>query len=149
MQLHRRNIFLLDGIGAVVSVLLLGVVLPAIQPWIGMPLKALFLLAIVPVFYGAYSFACYRFADPRNPRWLQAIMVANLLYCVLTASLTVIHFHEMTQLGVAWFIIDGLVIVGVVALEGWVLRPTHTHRDDDATSTGPPPPPESRRPDPS
>ena len=149
MRLHRRTIFLFDGIGAVVSVLLLGVVLPAIQPWIGMPLKALFLLATVPVFCGAYSFACYRFADPHNPRWLQAIMAANLLYCVLTASLTVIHFHEMTRLGVAWFAIDGLVIVGVVALEGWVLHRTHTPQDDAAASTGPPPPPESRRQDPS
>ena len=121
-KLNSRSIFLLDGIGAVVSVLLLGGVLPVVQPWIGMPLRALYLLALIPVFYGMYSFGCYRLADHSNPRWLQVVMVANLLYCVLTMSLLVRFFDELTALGMAWFIIDALVILGVVALEGWVLR---------------------------
>lgn len=117
-----RSIFLLDGVGAVVSVLLLGVVLPALQPWIGMPLRVLHLLALVPIFYGVYSLCCFWLVDHRSPRWLLAIMVANALYCVLTAVLVMVHVGEMTRLGVVYFVADALVIAGVVAFEGVILR---------------------------
>ena len=117
MTLTPGNVFLLDGCGAVVSTLLLGGVLPAIQPWIGMPLNTLYLLAVIPMVYGVYSFTCYRFVEHRNPIWLQGIMAANLLYCLLTTALVVHHFDALTTLGVAWFVVDALVIVGVVWLE--------------------------------
>merc|ERR1712185_852773 len=122
MSVDGRSIFLLDGFGAVVSALLLGVVLPAVQPWLGMPLRVLYLLAVIPVLYGVYSFCCYGLVDHRNPRWLQAIMAANAGYCVLTMTLVAVHFRELTTLGVAYFVADALVIVGVVAVEGTVLR---------------------------
>ena len=117
-----RSIFLLDGVGAVVSVLLLGVVLPALQPWIGMPLRVLHLLALIPILYAVYSLCCYWLVDHRNPRWLLAIMAANTLYCVLTAILVTVHVGEMTRLGIVYFVADALVIAGVVAFEGVILR---------------------------
>ena len=52
-------------------------------------------------------------------------MVANALYCVLTMTLVLVHFQELTPLGVAYFVADALVIVGVVAFEGSVLRRQH------------------------
>ena len=123
-QLNEKTIFLFDGCGAALSTISLGLVLPAIQPWIGMPLQALYLLALIPVFYGIYSLACYRLADPHKPIWLQGIMVANLLYCVLTTMLLLLYWRELTPLGVAWFVVDALVIVGVVLLEYSVLKRT-------------------------
>lgn len=122
LGLDRRSVFLFDGCGAVVSVLLLGGLLPALQAWIGMPLRVLYLLALLPVLFGAYSFGCYRFADHQEPRWLLAVMVANLSYCGLTLSLVALHWEQLTPLGVAWFGVDALVIGSVVALEARVLR---------------------------
>ena len=117
-----RGIFLLDGVGAVLSALLLGIVLPAIQPWLGVPLRMLYGLALLPVVYAIYSFGCYAFADHRNPRWLLGIMSANAAYCVLTMSLLVVHAADLTLLGFVYFACDAVVILAVVTLEWSVLR---------------------------
>ena len=42
----ERGIFLMDAMGALVSVVLLGVVLPLLEPLLGMPVSALSPLAL-------------------------------------------------------------------------------------------------------
>lgn len=115
---NGRNIFLFDGAGAILSVLLLGVILPAVQPWIGMPLQILYVLAAIPVVYAVYSFICYRWANHQNPIWLKVIMGGNALYCVVTLSLVGAYWSEMTRWGVLYFALESLVLLALVAFEG-------------------------------
>ena len=134
MALDPRTIFLLDAAGAGLSVLLLGGVLPAIQPWIGMPHDVLAVLALWAVACLTYSLACYRFADPRAPRWLRGIMLANLGYCALTGALVWVHFEALTPLGVAYFIGEMPVLGGLVWYEFSVFRRAFSSPDAAARS---------------
>ena len=118
LHFNEKSIFLLDGIGALVSIILLGVVLPAIQPWIGMPLAILYWLALVPVVFAIYSFCCFFGTAHQNRRWLKGIMLGNALYCAATTSLVIYFFTQMTWWGVSYFAIEFIVLVLLIWLEG-------------------------------
>jgi len=127
-MINEKSIFLFDGIGALVSIFLLGVVLPAVQPWIGMPLHILYILAILPCFYAVYSLSCFWLINHRNPIWLKAIMVANSLYCVLTFVLVMLYFNEMTIWGIVYFFLEAIVIIGIVLFERRVFLEAYSGR---------------------
>ena len=120
--MDERTIFVLDGIGAMVSVLLLGVVLPHLHGWIGMPIQVLRWLTLWPVCCLLYDVYCYGFADLKEPRWLRGIMFANAAYCPFTMLLVVLHFSELTTLGVLYFLLEVPVILGLVYYEQTVFR---------------------------
>ena len=83
VKVDEQNIFWVVGAGAHKRVLLLGIVLPAIQHWIGMPSHVLYGLTAWAIGSLIYNVVCLGFADRRNPYWLRGIMTANALYCVL------------------------------------------------------------------
>ena len=117
MHIDGRTIFLLDGVGAVISTLLLALALPALRPVLGMPHAFLWPLAGIAALFAAYSFTCFRLADHADPRFLRAIAVANGLYCVLTLILVGVAWSEVSALGVAYFVGEALVIGALVVFE--------------------------------
>ncbi len=117
MAINARTIFVVDALGALLSVLLLGLVLPALEPWLGMPRSTLSALTLWAGGCLGYDLLCYGFADLRRPRWLRGIMAANLTYCGVTASLIVIHLDGLTPWGIAYFVAEIPVIVALVIYE--------------------------------
>lgn len=120
--LDRRTIFLVDGLGAVVSALSLGVVLPAFQPSIGMPLAVLHFLAALAAGFSVYSLSVFRFADHSKPLWLRIIIAANLSYCALSLTLVVNYFAQLTALGLSYFLLEKVIVLGIVGLEWRILK---------------------------
>lgn len=120
-HLNGKSIFLLDGVGAVISALSLGLLLPAVQPWIGMPLWVLRLLAVLAVMFATYSLSCYRFADHSNPLFLKVVIAANLSYCVLSLYFVMTYFSALKLLGLIYFIAEKAIVLGIVFLEFRVL----------------------------
>lgn len=116
-MINRRTIFLVDAAGAALSVVLLGIVVPACHQWIGMPLKTLRVLALLPALFVVYDLACYFYADLSRPIWLRLIMAANLGYCVLTLVLMGVHSEHLKPLGVLYFIAEQPVILALVAFQ--------------------------------
>ena len=112
-----RNLFLVDAVGALMSVVLMSLILPSIQEWIGMPLLVLYGCAVWAIGCMVYSFACYWYADLEDSKWLFGIMLGNTLYCVFTALLIAVYFHTLTYLGVVYFIGEIPVILGLVLWE--------------------------------
>lgn len=121
-QALHRNIFLIDGIGAMMSTVMLGAILPAFQEYIGMPRSTLYLLAVGAAFFALYSLGSFCFADVKQKKWLLLIMIANLSYCVLTAGLVMYYRELMTLFGVVYFTGEIIVIVALVAYERKVLK---------------------------
>jgi len=112
-----KNLFLIDGLGALLSAFLLGVVLVKLQPYIGMPIKELYFLAAIPCFFAVYDLICY-FKVKENWRpYLKGIAIANLHYCVLSVGLLIYHFPKLTGLGVAYFIGEILIVIGLAWYE--------------------------------
>ena len=122
MNVDEKNVFVLDGVGAVLSIVLLAIVLPWLHPWLGMPLEVLSWLVYWPTVCLVYDALCWKFADPRSPRWLTGIIILNTAYCVATAILIGVHFDALTAWGVAYFISEIPVILGLVAFELRVWR---------------------------
>lgn len=112
-----KHIFLLDGLGALLSAFLLGVILTSFEPIFGMPLKVLYGLAALACLFAVYSFWNYvRFKENWRP-YLRGIAIVNLLYCGLTAALVIYFRQELTMWGVLYFLLEMLIIIALATLE--------------------------------
>jgi hypothetical protein len=114
-----HKLFLLDGVGAIVSAVSLGLLLPYLNEYIGMPKLSLYALAVPAVFFALYSLICYFIRIDKWRPFLQGIAVANLLYCCVTIFLVFSHYKELTGWGLAYFVGEVAVIL-VIAY--WELR---------------------------
>lgn len=115
MKITPKKLFLIDAIGALVSAIFLGVVLVNLKEYIGMPQDVLYLLAFLPVLFFIYSTSCYSFIKNNWKPYLRIIAVINMLYCLLSISMIIIHATALTILGYAYFIVEA-IIVGVLAV---------------------------------
>ena len=119
--LSVRTIFLLDGLGAAVSVVVSGVLLPIYAEALGLSPLLLQSFAALAFAFMLWSLSC-RFLVRRIRRWmLLVIIAANLLYCLLSGAVLVFH-ENITGLGRAVLLGEILVVLGVVALEIKVYR---------------------------
>ena len=110
-----KKLFLIDGLGAIISAFMLGIVLVNFENVFGMPKNILYLLSIIPCFFAVYSFYCY-FKSLNNWRfYLKTIAIANLLYCLLTISLVIHLYEKPTFLGLIYFILE-LIVIGVLII---------------------------------
>ncbi|MFK8005440.1 MAG: hypothetical protein AB8H03_03680 [Saprospiraceae bacterium] len=114
---NPKLMFLIDGLGAVLSVFLLGVVLVQLENLIGMPSKTLYVLAGIAGFFVVFSFFC-AFRIKKNWRlFLKVIAFFNLSYCLLTFSLVLFHQAHLTTLGVGYFLLEIIIIVSLSIFE--------------------------------
>lgn len=110
-------LFLIDGVGALVSAFFLGVVLVHYQSIIGMPSNVLLLLATIAVFFALYSLSCYYFSPINWRRFMRGIAIANLIYCCLTGCMVLLFADMLTHLGIAYFFIEILIIIALARYE--------------------------------
>lgn len=114
---NPKRLFLADGLGACLTVLLLfGMVLP-LQTLFGMPPFVLRILALIAAALASYSLLCFFFVKG-NPRvFFRIIAAANSLYCGLTVFFIICYFEKLTVLGLTYFVIEMILILGLVFLE--------------------------------
>lgn len=117
-----RQAFLIDGLGGLLTATMLGLVLPAFHQHIGLPAGTLRLLGLAGLGYATYSLSCFRFLQGNPAPYLRFIVVANLLYCLVTAAILATHRNTVTTLGLSYFVAEVLVILAVVSLEIRILR---------------------------
>ena len=121
MRLNEKNIFLLDGSGAILSAIISGLVLPIFSQWIGLPTWILYCLAILGLGYGIYSLSCFLLVKQSTPLMLLAIMAANVFYCLLATAL-VFTSNELTTWGRAYLISETAVILSLIVVEAAIYR---------------------------
>ncbi|MBX2796744.1 MAG: hypothetical protein KTR31_03715 [Myxococcales bacterium] len=123
MDRLRPHIFLVDGLGAVVSTLSTAFVLPALQPWIGLPREVLIALALPAAVFAAYSLTCW-LVEARVAPWLAAILFANLAYCMVVVVVIAHFVDQITPWGAVYFGGEVAVVGALAVLEGRVVRST-------------------------
>jgi len=114
---HPKNLFLVDGLGAILSIIMLGFVLVQLQHYVGLPVKTLYLLASIPVVFFFYDLYCYLYLKRDWKKYLGFIALANLLYCVGTGYILYSYYQDMPVLGVTYFVLEILVILVIVYLQ--------------------------------
>lgn len=112
-----KQLFGADSIGAVLSAVMLGVVLPTFQQLVGMPVDVLHLLAAIPVVYSIYSLLCYLLVNRKWRSYLFIIATANILYCILTLSLVAYHYPMLTVWGIIYFTAEAAIIITLAYIE--------------------------------
>lgn len=111
-----RQLFLVDGIGALVSaLLLLGILLP-LQAHFGMPRQILLILGLLAMAFVVYSFSCYSLLRCPRAIFIKIISLTNLSYCALTLGLVIYHFNSLSSLGITYFFVE----IVVICLLAWV-----------------------------
>jgi hypothetical protein len=117
-----KIIFLVDGFGALLTAFLLIGILRPYQEFFGMPANILIILSLIALAFAVYSFSCYLFLKDIWKPYLFGISVANFLYCCLTLSLVYFLFAELTGLGVAYFLAEVVVVMGLVMKEWRLIK---------------------------
>jgi len=115
--MNSRRLFLIDGIGAIFSALLLGVVLVKFEQFFGIPRAALYCLAAAPCLFAVYDFLCYWKAGERSNLLLKVIAIMNLLYCCFSIGLALYHHQKITHYGWIYIVLEISVIVALSILE--------------------------------
>ncbi len=116
----NRNIFLIDGMGAFVTALMIGLILPLFD--IGLSNRILYTLAGVALCYGVYSISCYLLKLDVMSNYLKTIIIANLTYCFFTLALVFYNFESMNLYGLLYFLGEVVVIVTLSWIEIEILN---------------------------
>lgn len=117
LSLPFQKFFLIDGLGALLTAFLTGIILPTFEQYFGMPRDVLYVLAGLAMSFAVYSFFCYKRVSQNWQAYLKAIAVANFLYCCATAFLVYVYFEELSTLGVLYFVGEIALVLGLVMLE--------------------------------
>ncbi len=117
MSANSKQLFLIDGLGALLSAFMIGIVLATFEPVFGVPQPVTNVLAIIPVVFAIYSLGCYWLLRKNWQQYLRLIAIANLLYCCLTAGLVIYHYQSLTLWGLLYFIGEIVVVVTLAGVE--------------------------------
>lgn len=111
-----RVLFATDGIGALVSALLLWLLLGSMPQLFGMPVHIVQPLALPAAGFAVYSLTC-SLLNVKSPGLLMLIALLNTMYCVATALLCIKYCNALTALGLAYFAGEILIILTLVYVE--------------------------------
>ncbi|MEY3443284.1 MAG: hypothetical protein RLZZ519_1565 [Bacteroidota bacterium] len=116
-RLQPSVLFLIDGLGALLTAVLTGGLLPTLENRFGIPSSQLYVLAAIAGLFSAYSLTCY-VANPANWKpFLAAIAIANTCFCTSTLILVFFFWPNATSLAIAYFSGEALIVGGLVFLE--------------------------------
>ncbi|MCB0667167.1 MAG: hypothetical protein KDC80_15170 [Saprospiraceae bacterium] len=115
---NPKRLFQIDGFGAILSAILLGVVLVRLEGVFGIPKTTLYFLASLPCLFAIYDFFCYFKLAGNWGIFLKGIAISNLTYCFLSMGMAFYHRAEITNLGWTYILIE-ISIVGMLAYIEW------------------------------
>ncbi len=119
-KVNRKNIFLIDGIGAFLSSLFSGLILPLFSDKLGIPPWLLYGMAIIAATFCLYSLSIHFKSKTYRPEFLMAIILANFTYCIFSTIL-IIFWPGITFYGKLVLAYEAIVVLGVIAIEIRVL----------------------------
>ncbi len=123
-SLHPKKLFLIDGLGAMLSAFLLGIVLVELETIFGIPTSVLYWLASFPIFFTLVDF--YAFTKGKNTKMFLKIMAAlNLFYGILSLIFVVLYFEKMTFWGSLYLILEMVIVTFLAFIELKVAENIH------------------------
>ena len=117
-----RNIFLLDGFGALLTAVLLFFVLRNFNAFFGLSKTILEYLSLLALTFSIYSILCYFLINTNWKSFLKTICIANILYCILTFGIVVYNSKSISIFGMAYFLGEIIIISGLIFLEIKTIR---------------------------
>lgn len=116
-QWPPRRWFVVDGLGAALSALLLGLLWAPNPTWVGLPPTELYFLALLALSFFGYDAVAWRAKPQHWRRYLLGCVAINTSYCLLTTALILYHWQSLTPLGWGYFGLEIGTILSLVVLE--------------------------------
>lgn len=108
-NLTPKKLFIFDGVGALISAFMLGVLWVRFDHVFGIPTTTLYLLAAIPILFALFDLIAIRQIVAQQILFLHIIALANLSYCLLSLGFAWHHHETLTVLG--WMYIIGEIII--------------------------------------
>lgn len=112
-----RKLFLFDGLGALLSAFLLGVVLVKFKDFFGIPTQTLYFLAFLPCVFAVYDFYCFARVKKNQGFFLEVIAYINTIYCFLSLGLAFYHKEELTVWGWTYILLEIAIVLALAYIE--------------------------------
>lgn len=119
---NPSTIFLVDGIGALLTTLSLCLIMLNFGSEFGMSLYPLSILTIIATLFCSYSILCFLFLKESWCVYISMIGLANLLYALLSFSLMMYFFSTLPAWGILYFSLEILIILCLVYIEVSIAR---------------------------
>ncbi|MCK8522988.1 hypothetical protein M0D21_15530 [Aquimarina sp. D1M17] len=117
LETNPKQLFVIDGLGALLSAILLGVVLVKFEEVFGIPKVSLYILAVFPLFFMVYDVFSYFQTRDKVSLLLRAIAIINVMYCGLSLGFGVYHFNSITYFGWLYIFVEVFIIIVLVLIE--------------------------------
>lgn len=114
---NRKNVFLIDGLGALTTFIMLFFLITNLEQLTGIPKGTVINLTLPVICLVAFSFFCHIKQSENWKRQLIIISVANILYCLITFSILFYYSHSLKTLGLIYFIGEIIIILFLVKVE--------------------------------
>ena len=115
-----KKLFLIDGVGALVSAFLLGLVLVELDSIFNIPHRTLYLLALFPCVFAVYDIVCYLVLKNKIGLFLKIIALMNLGYCFISILLAFYHLEIISIFAWIYIIMEVFLIFGLIALQIYI-----------------------------
>lgn len=116
-SLKPKQLFIIDGLGALLSAFLLGVILVRFEYFFGIPKEALYILAIPPLTFMIFDLFSYYAASQKDHLLLKIIAFANLSYFLLSLGLAAYHHEIIRTWGWVYLGLEVLIVVPLALIE--------------------------------
>ncbi len=117
-SIDPRRLLQIDAVGALVSAVMLGGVLPIFSESLGLPVPVLYFLAAFPVAFLLYNAQTLLRPSASLRVGLRVIAVANASYVVVSIGALLMHLDQLRLLGWAYFPGE-IAIVATLAVVEW------------------------------
>lgn len=117
LKKSAKKLLIIDGTGAMISALMLGIVLVHFESFFGIPSNTLYVLASFPVLFALIDLIAIKNIGFKARFFLRLIAVLNFAYCILSILLTSFHFDKITSWGWLYIGVEIIIIIILAAVE--------------------------------
>jgi hypothetical protein len=114
---NPKRLFLIDFLGAITSVFMLGYILVKLESLFGIPQTTLYFLASIPCIFVIYDIFCYLKIKQRIWLYLKGIAYMNISYCCVSIGLAFYHYKKITYLGWIYLVFEILIVIIISSIE--------------------------------
>lgn len=114
---NPKKVFLIDASGALISLFSFWCIVYPLENYFTISSSVLLLLSVIAFTLFLYSFSCYMWIKQNWKPYLKTIIILNSLYILFSIGLIFYHFKKGSLFGIAYFILEIVVILAVLFVE--------------------------------
>jgi hypothetical protein len=114
---NPKYIFVLDGVGALLSLLGLLLLFLFFQKEVGFSTGVFGVLLVAAMLLAAFDFFCYFKIEPPYQRHMLMLAMGNIAYIIFTAVGLFYHAQQVSVFAWSYFLLELVILMALVVLE--------------------------------